>query len=470
MNNRKIILDKVQIDQFVIFPFILYSFFSQYMWITIVAGISFYIILSSLWVKYLPPMLTYLFLYQWIQVFGGVLYSDYMGIPFDELFTSKDADGLFIATFIQMAVMVLFMANIFKPTVFSGLEIMKEAASKLDTKKVLTVYGVFSLVFPTLIALTYSNPSLNQLVQSFAVLRKVSLIMLIFLLLLQKTKFNNLIIILLVVEFGLGFVSYFSSFKEIIYFFVFTYFTVKPNFKSRQVMRVAPVGLALVFFMVFWSSIKGGYRQYLNQGSGQQQIAVSTYDALNYLGDKTTNYSVDSLKTGSEVLLNRIQYMHQYSTVYGRVPSIIAHTNGDNVWSTIKFLTAPRFLTENKSILDPSTKTSYYTGKNFANAERGTSISMGYFCDLYIDYGLLLMMIPLLVITFFIGKVSNYIINSDKYNLIFNFALFIATILSLGTFESDIIFYLGSIRNYLVFMILGNYFIFPWLNKYISAR
>jgi hypothetical protein len=151
------------------------------------------------------------------------------------------------------------------------------------------------------------------------------------------------------------------------------------------------------------------------------------------------------------------------------VPGFIPFENGKNITGTIEFLTMPRFLNPDKKILDPSSKTSYYTGKRFANAEQGTSISMGYFCDLYIDFGLWLMFIPLLVITFMIGKVSNYIINSDKYNLIFTYYLFIGTILSCGTFESDIIFYLGSVRNYTVFMLLGNFFLFPYLNKYVKA-
>jgi len=53
--------------------------------------------------------------------------------------------------------------------------------------------------------------------------------------------------------------------------------------------------------------------------------------------------------------------------------------------------------------------------------------------------------------------------------LIFTYCLFIAVFMSLGTFESDIIFYLGSIRNYVVVLLLGNWLIFPRLNKYIKA-
>ena len=64
---------------------------------------------------------------------------------------------------------------------------------------------------------------------------------------------------------------------------------------------------------------------------------------------------------------------------------------------------------------------------------------------------------------------DSYIINSNKYNLIFTYSLFIGTILSCGTFESDIIFYLGSVRNYTVFMLLRNFLLFPYLNKYVKA-
>ncbi|MFN4246526.1 MAG: hypothetical protein ACK4EY_02320 [Flavipsychrobacter sp.] len=449
--------------------FVVYAFFSEYLWLTIFSGVVLLVIISSLQKPYIPPVLVYLFGFHWLQVFAAVGYASYLGVPLEEAFDSKDLEVLFWVTILQIGVMAFFLSRIYKVDYAPNLQILKEAAEKIDVKKVLYAYGIATLVFPTLIATTYSNSSLNQLVQSFAVVRKVLLLMMIFMYFLRETKYKNTIVILVVLEFILSFASYFSNFKEIIFFVVFVFLTVRPEVKTKQVLLLLPVGIILVTFLVFWSGVKEGYRNFLNQGNRQQQVNVSKLQALDYLFDKTGEFDVDSFRTGAEKLLYRLQYMQQYSSVYDRVPEFIPYENGKNITGTIEFLTMPRFLNANKKILDPSSKTSYYTGKRFANAEQGTSISMGYFCDLYIDFGLWVMFIPLLVITFMIGKVSNYIINSKKYNLIFTYSLFIGTILSCGTFESDIIFYLGSVRNYTVFMLLGNFFLFPYLNKYVKA-
>lgn len=449
--------------------FIVYAFFSEYLWLTIFSGAMLLVIIYSLNKPYVPPVLVYLFSFHWLQVFAAVGYASYLGQPLEVAFESQDLEPLFWTTILQIGTMAFFLSRIYNVKYVPDLQMLKDAAEKLNVRKVLYAYGIATLVFPTLIAATYSNSSLNQLVQSFAVVRKVLLLMLIFSYFLRETKYKNTIVVLVILEFILSFASYFSNFKEIIFFVVFVYLTVKPEVKSKQVLLLLPAGAVLITFLVFWSGVKEGYRNFLNQGSRQQQVNVSKVEALDYLVDKSGEFDVDSFRVGAEKLLYRLQYMQQYSSVYERVPDFIPYENGKNLGGTIEFLTMPRFLNTEKKILDPSSKTSYYTGKRFANAEQGTSISMGYFCDLYIDFGLWLMFIPLLAITFMIGKVSNYIINSNKYNLIFTYSLFIGTILSCGTFESDIIFYLGSVRNYAVFMILGNFFLFPYLNKYVKV-
>ncbi len=451
--------------------FTIYAFFSTYMWITILAGITIVVVIAALYKPYVPPVLVYLFGIHWLQVYASVAYAEYSGGTLEEVFQNPEAhlDLLFVVTLFQIIIMAIYLSRVFKIKFKPSVELLREASTKLNIRKIIYAYIIASIIFPSLIASTYSNSSLNQVVQSFAVIRKVLLLMLIFIVFLRKTQYNNLIIVFIILEFILSFASYFSNFKEIILFVGFVYLTVKPEVKTKQVVRLTPLIFVLFAFLIFWSSVKEGYRNYLNQGTRQQQVNVSREEALNYLFDKTGEFTADSFKVGTEKLLYRAQYMQQYSSVYERVPAIIPHTNGDNLSSTISFLLMPRFLNPGKTILDPSSKTSFYTGKTFANASQGTSISMGYFCDLYIDFGLWIMIIPLLVLTFFIGKVSNYIINSDKYNMIFTYSLFIGTILSLGTFESDIIFYMGTVRNYTVFMLLGNFFLFPFLNKYIKA-
>lgn len=410
--------------------FILYSFLSQYMLLTLLAGVLLVLIINLLFKPYIPPVVVYLFFFHWIQIFGAVLYCDFLGQPFEIVFESIDTDYLFAVTMLQICVMVYTYSRVSKFNFVPSLEALENAINSINIKRLLTVYFASTFIFPTLIAATYSDASISQIVLSFAVIRKVLLLMLIFIVFLRKTKYTNLIIGIIVLEFVLSFASYFSNFKEIIICVVIVYLTVKPYVKTRQILRLLPFGVIFIVFMTFWSSVKDSYRAYLNGGTRSQFVSVSGFDALDFLTTKATEFGVDSMRTGGELLLHRVQYMQQYSLVYSRVPRFIPYRNGENLTETITFLLVPRLLVDEKKILDPSLKTSYYTGKNFAAAEQGTSISMGYFCDLYVDFGLWFMFIPLLFITYGIATVSNYIINSDKYNILFTYSLFIGTILS----------------------------------------
>lgn len=453
----------------IIVIFGLYAFLSQYPAITIIAGVTLAIIVAVLWTPRIPPMLPYIFAYQFLQIFGAVWFADFLHKPLDIVFESLDAEFLVTFTLMQLALMAWFTSAVFKVKKVPSLDDLRAAVMELDVKKVLTAYVVTSLIFPILISATRSISSVNQLVQSFAVIKKLFLIMLLFIVFLRKTQYRNLIIFIFVAEFILSFVSYFSSFKEIFVYILIAYLTVFPNIKAKAIARLLPFVGFIVIMLVFWSSIKMGYRNYLNQGSRQQEISVSASDALNYVADQAEAYDADSFAVGGEILLHRMQYMQQYSSVYSRVPSVIPFADGENTASALTFLLVPRTFSDNKGILDPSTKASYYTGKTFMNASQGTSISMGYFCDFFIDFGLWGMIVPLLIIAFGVGKAAAYIMTNKRYNLIFTYCLFIAVFMSLGTFESDIIFYLGSIRNYVVVLLLGNWVIFPRLNKYIKS-
>lgn len=233
---------------------------------------------------------------------------------------------------------------------------------------------------------------------------------------------------------------------------------------------LTPILALLIMFLSFWSYVKEGYRSYLNQGSKQQVVAVSSSDALSYLYEKGSEFDLNSLREGGQILLSRIQYMERYSETYSRVPDVIKHRDGADLAYTLNFLLVPRFINQNKGVKDASERTAYYTGKQFSKAAQGTSISMGYFCDFYIDFGLFLMFIPLVLVAVLVGFFYKTIVAKKRYNLLFTYSLLIGTFLALGTFESDSLFFLGIMRNHAVFLILGYFTFFPFLHKFILNK
>ncbi|HEY9178610.1 MAG TPA: hypothetical protein VIN07_13005 [Flavipsychrobacter sp.] len=417
-------------------------------------------------------MLLFFVLFHWVQVFASILYADFMEQTIDVLFNSTDTQFLFTMTFIQLIVVAFFLQLFVK----SGgkrvvnLELLKTEAAKISTRNVIIGYFVSLALLPALSSLFRNSPSALQLLSSFSIIKHVFTGLLIFIILLKKTDNRWLIIGILVLDFILSFASFFSDFKTILIMVIMIYYTVNPYLRKTAAYRMIPIIFVLVAFFSFWSFVKGEYRNFLNQGAGQQVVNVSNTEALTYLFERLGDFNAKGLRDGLTLFIDRAQYMERYSEVYARVPSVVPHQDGADLAQALEFLLIPRFINEDKGMKDASQRTSYYTGKKFSTAAQGTSISMGYFCDLYIDYGLYLMIIPLLGFMAIVGYVYKIIMRLPKYNILFIYGLLVGTFLTLGTFESDSIYFLGTIRNNLVFLLLGYFTFFRALHKFIFVK
>ena len=151
-----------------------------------------------------------------------------------------------------------------------------------------------------------------------------------------------------------------------------------------------------------------------------------------------------------------------------RVPSVIPYQDGANLGSTLSFVLTPRILNANKGTYDASVRTTKYTGIQYYGAKRGTSVSLGYFADCYIDFGLVGMFIPLLIFGFIYGKSYYYFIRKSSANYIFNFSVVGAIYMELFAFESDSIFVFGRLYINLMVFLLLKIFMFPKLYAYLK--
>ena len=458
------------LEVYLFLAFALYGVFSQYFILVIFAYISVIFVFKCLWKPYTPPVLFLFLFFHWTQVFCTILYADFKGRPIDVLFKSKDIETLFSLTFLQIVIGALVLgAFVNKQKISIGKYDLGVAAGKLNEQRIIIGYLVSAVISPIILASTVSS-SLFQLAIMFITIKYVFICLMVFLLLLTKPKNRLLIIGILLLDFILSFSSYFSDFKTILFIWLIIYATINPYIKANNLYRLVAIIIVLIAFFSFWSYVKDDYREYISKGKRQQVVAVSTSDALGYLGERLSDFNGLALREGASIFLLRLQYMEQYCRVFNNVPDKLPHRNGADFENTIEFLLVPRVINANKEIKDASKRTQMYTNRRVSTAAQGTSISMGYFCDLYIDFGLYIMILPLIFIFFLIGSLYKWIMYLKKYNLLLIYSMLIGIFLSIGTFESDIIYFLGSIRNYAVFVLLGVWIFFKPLNKFITKK
>ena len=96
--------------------------------------------------------------------------------------------------------------------------------------------------------------------------------------------------------------------------------------------------------------------------------------------------------------------MEFFGVVLVNVPASLPHTLGAILWDAIIRPFMPRLLFVDKDEIDDTARTNFYTG-GLAGSSEGTSISLGYIAEAYIDFGAFGMFAALAAIGVFYGAI-----------------------------------------------------------------
>jgi len=271
------------------------------------------------------------------------------------------------------------------------------------------------------------------------------------------------------IEFLLGFFSYFSDFKTVFFFIGFLSLVFLTKVYLKHFIAFLIILYAVFSLSVFWTSIKGEYRAFLNQGTKSQSVNVEKEQAFNKLIELSGNRADNSYDLAAANLFDRLQYTYHLAKTMDRIPDVMPHEFGKNIGSILSFVTTPRFLNPDKPKLAASVKASKYTGIAYAGAAAGVSFSLGYFADCYIDFGYYGMMVPLLILGFIFGSTYFYFIKKSSNNFVFNYAVVGAMYMEFHAFEADGTYLMGRLFATLLTFLMLKFFFFPWLYNYLSA-
>ena len=427
--------------------------------------IIFFLLINLLQQPYKPSVFTVLLFYHFLQISAGIWESNYLNKEIN--YRSPSSQYAIIASYIGL--MVLFLPIVYYQNKIPALSLnkLKQYADRISIDKTFRVYIIGFFAMNALTGVAFLIPSLTQIIISLTNI-KWFLFLLFGLQSILKNRKRKEFYIFCVLEFALGFYSYFSDFKTIIFFiiFIFLCFLAVVRINSMLIFTVSVVGM--FFAGIFWTSIKGDYRNFLNKGSKSQTVQVEKGEALNKLLELSEKQNSNSFDDATINFLDRLQYTYHLAKTMDRVPAVIPFEDGGNWGNTIAFVLTPRIIDPNKGTYDASLKASKYSGIQYSGVKRGVSVSLGYFADGYIDFGYVGMFIPLVILGFIYGGSYFYFVKNSSSNFIFNYAVVGAIFMELFSFESDNIYVIGRLYvNLMVFFILKIFF-FPKLMDYIS--
>jgi hypothetical protein len=241
-----------------------------------------------------------------------------------------------------------------------------------------------------------------------------------------------------------GMTGYFAGFRETFLVLVIAAAAARPRLGVRGLMGVGCVFAGMLVVTVFWSSIKTDYRDFLNQGSQQQVVTRSMSERLSYVGQAADEFDQGQFQSGLRKLAARISYIDFLACTTRYVPEVRAHEGGRRLGEAFANIFEPRILFPDKPATpDDSVITARYTGLQL-DTSGGTSISIGYLGELYIDFGYAGAIIGAFAIGGFAGLAYRLIRGFRGIPLFFTYGIAAMTLLIFSIFETDLVRFLGS--------------------------
>jgi hypothetical protein len=408
-----------------------------------------------------------LVIWHFFQIYAGTLLCNYLdkGIDFNTPFRSK----AIVVSSIGLIALVAPIIYVQNKLPAQNRQSLKESIRQFSTQKVMYAYLISFFVSSFLGSIAFLFGGLTQIIFWLADLKWVFFLLFGYISLLRNEK-KLMFFLFVSLEFISGFYSFFSEFKTVIFFVFILILSLVDHIDIKLLLRTALIGSLLLVFGLIWTSIKVEYRSFLNGGSKTQSINTNSNDALNKLYDLSNKTDENSLEGSTAQFLDRLQYTYFFAKTMERVPDVIPFQNGDNWLANLEFTTTPRYLNPDKPNLDQTEKTKLYTGIHMAGKNSGTSFSLGYFAECYIDFGIYGMMVLLLVIGTFYALYYKYLIKNSSKSIVFNYCVAGTFFMEFKEYALDGTFLLGRlIVGMLTFYLLVK-FVFPTLIQALTIK
>lgn len=376
------------------------------------------LLVGLLWRPGEPPALLFAMAYHWAQASTLIFYADAKGMPLDVLSPGTavvEASWLTLAGVLVVALGMRLGAG--RCAVRPHLPAIASMVAEFDLRR-LFIACIVALAVALLTArLAGLVPGLTQPLLAIALVRWAIVLQFAYVVFVRHEGYG-LLLALLLVELGIGFLGFFSDFKTVLVILAVAGAGAPQALRGARLSVLAGIALSIIALGVVWSGIKVEYRQFLNQGTGQQVVLVPITERIGKLAELVADLDADRLQSSTEVLAQRVTYVEFFGMALEHVPRVVPHTDGQLWGEAVSRALVPRLIDPNKSVIDDSTRTSLYTGTRVAGASQGTSISLGYIAESYIDFGPLGMFLVLAAWGLLVGVAFRVLSRSGRYPLL----------------------------------------------------
>lgn len=334
----------------------------------------------------MPVAVAYLFLWQWLQIFTRVLQSIVDG--------ESLANGLYgpnvaraywymLASLVVMAVAFRFVLGNAKPPT------LQERTAHYEWRPIdiFTMYVAFLFIAVGCRYAAYAVSALDQPLDAFGRV-KIILLFMLFATVLGTGRGHNFMWAAAGLELVMGFSGLLSDFKGVFIYLALAALAARVKVKGTTV-AVGLIGLAfLMYLALFWTSVKAEYREFATKSSDSQNVKAAFDERFGYLGSRLAASGDIDWSLASYALLSRLAYTDIFGSVIG-----VQETAPEQVFmgqwkDAVEHVLKPRFLFPGKAALsDTEVYVRLARGDASEQLRLGTSISVGYMSENFVDLG-----------------------------------------------------------------------------------
>ncbi len=287
---------------------------------------------------------------------------------------------------------------------------------------------------------------------------------------LLKGKALGLLSVVVALEVVFGLTGFFADFRESLLTLLAAAAAARPRLGLRSILGATVVLTLILGVAIFWSSIKIDYRTFLNEGTGQQVVTRPLGERLSYVGQAVDEFNDDQFQAGVRALVARVSYIDMLACTMSRVPNILPYENGARLGEAALNMVKPRiFFPDKPPTPDDSEVTATYTGLRF-DLSVGTSVSIGYLGELYIDFGSVGAVIGAFVIGVFAGCVYGILRSYRGIPLFFTYGIATMAMLPFIFFDFDLVRFLGSALTVFISCLVLQRLVAPQILLAIARR
>jgi len=425
-----------------------------------------------LWRTGEPPILLFALLFQWAQAVTKVIHADLLGEPVQTL--SAYGGNVKLATWLSMSALAtlafgMWLALLKAPP--ANPELAEEQARLFSVKRLWLLYLVSLPVSLLILNMAWAIPGGTQAALALSNVRWAIFFSLAYVSLL-KGQALHLLLAAMAIEFMLGIGGYFADFKTVFFVTIIAFVAARRRLTMTQIGVVAGLVSVLFLLSLVWTAIKIDYRDYLNAGQQAQVVTRGYFERTEKLIDMVSALEAEDMKAAVGAMAERIAYVDFFGLVTNSVPRRIAHEEGALWGEALAHIFMPRlFFPDKPALPSDSDLTRLYTGLYVSGEEVGTSISIGYVAESYIDFGQYGMHVPILMLGFLWGLIYRFFVFRKKIPSFISYGLSVVVLLETYKFETAATKLLGSVLTaFLVAYILQRYFIRPLMRRLLVRR